>query len=517
MDRRSFLGSSLGALFAGDAVVGGLIGPRKASAARWAAQGLAADELVDPRAVRLNLKPVMTNMIHTGVWEGPCRFSVVSVSEEKTRVDKRFRDWAKQIERTRLNLDEKEVNVLKPVHITFCEDYIVRPEQLNRLRPDLQYADAFLVIPQGASIASYQIGQECKKPIILSGTAACRRVDIAAYSRSKGLEVHIARDSDQLRRIASLLRARKVFSLTKVLFPTDRGLPPVASVTSINDLQGLKQRFGIEVEKISYKELAQEMDRVMASKAERWEAERFADELIENANKSYLDRQYVVRSVEFYQAIKNLMQRHRCNAFTIECFEFCASKLPQKWTITPCLIHTLFKDQGYASACEADFGALLSMRLLMSVSGKSPHLGNVFLRRDDTLAVNHSVPGIRMNGFDERGLPYQLGRFVESGWGTKVAVDFMNNNEKRVTVARIDPTATKMLLLKGQLVGASGWGRDNLGCSVEARIKPQTGSADEFVTKQGDYGNHLIWVYGDYAEQMKQLGELLSLQVELCS
>lgn len=209
------------------------------------------------------------------------------------------------------------------------------------------------------------------------------------------------------------------------------------------------------------------------------------------------------------------MVRHKCNAFTIECFELCSSRLPEQWKITPCLIHTLLKDQGHASSCEADLGALLAMRLLMSVSQKSSHLGNMFLRPGGVLAVNHSATGLRMNGYDQPPLPYKLGRFVESGWGAKAVVNFINNREKRVTVARIDPTATRMLLLKGKLVGAAGWEGDQLGCSVEARIEPLEGSAEEFARKQIDYGNHLIWTYGHYVDDLQRLGELLGMQVEV--
>jgi L-fucose isomerase-like protein len=209
------------------------------------------------------------------------------------------------------------------------------------------------------------------------------------------------------------------------------------------------------------------------------------------------------------------MSRHRCNAFTIECFEFCSSRLPEKWKVTPCLTHTLLKDDGFASSCEADLGALLSMRLLMSVSGKSSHLGNTFLRDGDILAVNHSAAGIRMNGFDQPALPYKLGRFVESGWGAKAVVDFADNRERRVTVVRIDPTATRMLVLLGKLVGSEGWDGDNLGCSVEARIKPLRGTAEGFVRKQLDYGNHLIWVYGHYPQELQGLAEVLGMDIEL--
>ena len=70
-------------------------------------------------------------------------------------------------------------------------------------------------------------------------------------------------------------------------------------------------------------------------------------------------------------------------------------------------------------------------------------------------------------------------------------------------------------MLQGELVGASGWDKDLVGCSVEAVIQPPEGRADEFLKKRLDYGNHLQWVYGDYAEPMQQLGELLGLEVDV--
>jgi len=224
--------------------------------------------------------------------------------------------------------------------------------------------------------------------------------------------------------------------------------------------------------------------------------------------------------MEFYQTVINLMKKYNCNAFTIECFEFCSSRLPDKWKITPCLIHTMLKDLGIPSACEGDLGGLLAMHMLMSLSGKSPHFGNMFYEQDgkSTLTINHSVPGIKMNGFDRPGLPYQLAHFVESGWGTKAVVDFMNNATKEVTVARMNPHGTGLLVLKGILVGSQGWGSDEVGCFDKAFIVGKdSGSAEEFVRKQSDYGNHLPWVYGDYSEQLKKLGTLIGVDVVVVS
>jgi len=123
-----------------------------------------------------------------------------------------------------------------------------------------------------------------------------------------------------------------------------------------------------------------------------------------------------------------------------------------------------------------------------------------------------------MNGFSEAPLKYQLGRFVEAGWGTKAVVDFMQNSEKDITVARMNPQATGLLVLRGKLTGSKGADEDLRGCSVSAFIVgKESGSADEFMRKQSDYGNHLAWVYGDYASQLERLGKVIGVNVEVCS
>jgi hypothetical protein len=502
MNRRDFMGTSVGACLAASGLAG-----RTAAAAASDQSGLAS-----PLDTKLAVRPVMTSMVHTGVWEGPCRWNAVSVSDEKRHAAASFAGWSTQV--TEQLGGQPGIEVLPAVQVTFSEDFKLTEDQLQKLTRDGQQADVVLVAPHGSSIAAFDVGRHLERPIIVQGLG-CRTVDISAYSRSKGLEAHVPADHNELLRLLVLLRARKVFRQTRVLFPTDWGLPAVASVTSINDLADLEERHGVRVKQITYDELARAMDATLSSQEDGNEAARAADELIENAQETLIERQYVISSMQFYRTITRLMNQHKCNAFTIECFEFCSSRLPEKWKITPCLIHTLLKDLGHASSCEADFGGLLSMRLLMSVSQKSSHLGNMFLRPGNVLAINHSAAGLKMNGYDQPKLPYKLGRFVQSGWGTKFVVDFMNNEEKRVTVLRIDPTATKMLVLKGKLVGADGWQGDNLGCSVESRVVPIEGTAEDFARKQTDYGNHLIWVYGHYADELEQLGEMLNMEVEV--
>ncbi|MCU0977649.1 MAG: hypothetical protein MUF25_00610 [Pirellulaceae bacterium] len=507
MKRRDFLGVGVGS-----AILATSVSPWPILAA-LGADSAAGDGIVSPRDVRLRIKPVMTNIVHTGVWEGPCRWKSVGVEEEAKYAETSFANWSKQLKDKGLGRPG-DVELLEPAHMTFDEKFVIGDAQWAHLAADSDQTDAYFVYPSGSSVSAYEIAARFSKPILLKGLG-CRNVDIAAYTKAKGSEALVAADEAEFNRMVSLLRTRKIFRETRVLFPTDRGLPAVCSVGSIWDVQDLHKRLGVAVTIIPYRELGEQMGRTLADASIAQQAEQQADQLVGKADKSYLDKKYVVRSLQFYRTIRSLMQQHACNAFTIECFEFCSSRLPHEWAITPCLIHSLQRNLGHASSCEGDLGSLLAMRLLMSVSDKSCHQGNSDPREAGTFRINHSVPSMKMNGFDQPDVPYQLGRFVELGWGTKVVVDFLNNTEKTVTVARVDPTARRLLVLKGQLVGASGWNQDLIGCSVEAVIKPPEGRCDEFLKKRLEYGNHLQWVYGDCSAEMRDAGELLGLQVEV--
>jgi len=466
MNRRSFLATGLGAVAASAAADGILLAVDSNAGA--APAGTTSDIPFHPRDIKLCVKPVMANVIHSAEWQGPCRWTSAKPEVERANAERHFEQWCKHLKARGLGRPE-DVRLLEPVHITFSENWVLTPEQLAKLAPDAGQTDVFFIIPAGNARSSFEIGDKFRKPIVLDGLN-CRNISIAGYTLARGNEIYLAGEDLDLAKLLSLLRARKVFRQTRVLYPTD-GVPPF-SPDSVWDFEDLQKRLGVSVTKIPYREMAAEMERLLGDAAERQRAERAAAELIRRADRLFLNETFVTRSMLFDRCIRNLMVRHRCNAFTIDCFEFCPSLLPQKWLVVPCLQHALFGNEGIASSCEADFGILLALRLLMSVSNKSCHQGNSDPRPGGTFRINHSAPSMKMNGLDQPDLPYQLGRFVQQGWGTKAVIDFMNNQEKTVTVARVDPTATKLLVLKGTLVGASGWGQDLLGCSVEAVIQP---------------------------------------------
>lgn len=236
--------------------------------------------------------------------------------------------------------------------------------------------------PSGASKVTYNIGNKYNKPVVFAWGLNCRTVYISAYCGSNSIEAYIPHSGFETDKVFNLLRARKAFQETRILYPTNWGWPSVASVTGVNEPEKLKDLHGIGLVTITYDELSKEMDKTRSNEAMIREAEKMSDVIFNHSNHNFLDKQYVTNSMQFYQTVIQLMQKHDCNAFIIECFEFCVSRLPQKWNTAPCLIHTMFKDLGIPSACEGDFGGLLAMHLLMSVSKKSAHMGNMFYREN---------------------------------------------------------------------------------------------------------------------------------------
>ncbi|MCK4417726.1 MAG: hypothetical protein KAV99_06125, partial [Candidatus Latescibacteria bacterium] len=233
-----------------------------------------------------------------------------------------------------------------------------------------------------------------------------------------------------------------------------------------------------------------------------------AEKLINDAQKLNLNRDYVANDVRFYLATRNLMEKYDCNAHTTPCFELCSTRLPEKFKVVPCLTHTFLKDEGYPSACEGDISALMAMTVLMYVSRKAPFMGNPWMEDENIIRLNHSVPGLKMNGFDKPDLPYELWHFTAGGWGTKVQIDLAKNEEKEVTLARFNPSATKILVVKGRTVSCRF---NERACSpiVDIEVK----DAREIIHQQADFGHHLAMVYGDYVSKIEKLSTLMDFEV----
>ncbi len=528
MRRRDFLGGI------GFAVGGSLIVPNSASAGTNTRIEFAKGPADRPLDVKIAVKPVFIPLIHSDVWEGPCRATAgKGPQQERAEAQNGLKTFSEGFK----SIVSKYIQVLEPVYMEYSEDFWIRPEELAKLEPDSDKTDIYVVAPTGMpNYTATIIADTFKKPILIPGGHFVA-ADAVASLNAVGLEGHLVFNTQDFNHLISLLRTRKVFQQTNILIITDRDLPPIPVRSCIRDMDMLKDKFGIGSHFVSYREFTNEMDEVLQNREWNRKADDRADQLIKNAEETHINKQYVKRSLEFYYAVKNLMQKYRCNAFTVECFEFCASRLAEKYKITPCLVHTLLKDEGIASACEADLNALLAMRLLMTVANKSSFMGNPSVIAKDRIYLNHSVPGMKMAGYDKPDLPYDLRYFVESRWGTKAMIDFTKLEEKTVTLARFDQLGKKIYLANGEIVDCTGYRKGVLSatqkkeemnpalvesllrsdeanlidCTLAAHIKVP--DAVKCMRKLSEFGSHLTMVYGDYTREIRDLADMLDLEV----
>jgi len=459
-----------------------------------------------PKDVRITVKPVGNYMIHEGIWTGPCRWDPnPPPEEEKALFRKRFQQ---SVEDMRSKLSE-DAEILEPLYNEFSEAGGFGEAELRMLDRDAQSVDAYFasgnVYPQYAAAL---VGERYKRPVVMIGQYV--PWDMSARLRSKDLEGYALEDYSEFNNLITILRARKVFQQMNLLVISDIPYKNRPAPSACMNFGELHNRFGLRATIIGYREMAAAREAVLNDGQSMEEVNTLTDDLMRDADEVRMERQSILPTVVMYRVVKNLMQKYNCNAFTMECFELCSSKLSHDWKFVPCLIHSLLKDEGYTSGCEGDVNVTMAMNLLMGVARRAAFMGNFFPKDESTMYFGHNVPSRKMLGFDQPGLPYALQNFIRAGWGAKVQMDLSSLPEKTMTIARCDPLIRKILLVKGEISGCVG--HREVGCSLRATI-PVPNTRD-LVKKARNYGFHFAGVYGDYTREMMQLAEMLRMEVE---
>jgi hypothetical protein len=491
----------------------------------------------NPRDIKINVKPVFYAMFHSGAWQGPCRFRGPGLGpkEEKVQARKKFDEWTKEYRNTK----SQDVNLLEPAYFEFPEFVQIGQKDLLKLEADKEAVDLYLLNSYNSSshILMYFVSvlaKLYKKPI--AGIWSVH----ASYLRSIGVEGYVTSKYGGLNKLIYLLRARKVFQQTNMLLITDLGGTiegPGYLRGSVKDYEDLNKRFGIGATIIGFKELSEERDKILKNRSRLKEVKNLTNRLIKNAQSVHTDKNSFMGDVLVFQTVKNLMEKYKCNAFSIECFEWCASRQPDMWKAIPCLTHSLLRDEGYPSACEGDISALLTLDLFMSLAKNSAYMGNHGITKKgknrewenekwiigadtegEKVRVAHNVPGLKMLSFDKPDLPYELMHFIRpkegcddcEGWGGTIKIDFTKIKEKIVTIGRLNPLTTKMLITKGEVVGMRGF--DNPGCSTGAIIN--INNPKSYQKKLLDYGHHFAMAYGDYTKDLIHLGDILGIEID---
>ncbi|MGI5899932.1 MAG: hypothetical protein ACOX8S_08440 [Christensenellales bacterium] len=474
--------------------------------------------------VKVNVKPVFSNMVHTGVWEGPCRVGLPEELEPSYEIrtgKEQFKLWRKELQE---NLCEY-ANILEPVYIEFDETFVVSDEEMDKLALDAHLVDIYLITYRVPGIERFG---KAVSMINLGPTP----IDLVGFYRDIGMEAYMAHDYEEYNELLKLLHVKKAVANTKMLILSATEQIPASVNTSIADLFGLYQRYGIRNSRMTFRNIFDVMDKMEITDEMRAKA----DKLIAGAYECAIDRENVYHDMKYYEAVLQIMEKFGCNAFTTSCKELCATRLPMENKCTPCMTHSLLKDDRIPSACEEDINVLLAMMVLMYLTEQTAFMGNPVLVikgtktvqnmgmpklladpgmtfDEDVLEIHHSVPGLKMQGFDQPDMPYMLGRFTHQGFGTKIQVDMAKGESNIVTLGRFNRRGDRMIVSRAEILGCEF--RETY-CSPVVYYRVE-GGVREFrqALAKGSYGHHLAVVYGDHISSVKNLGEIMGFGVEV--
>lgn len=474
--------------------------------------------------VKVNVKPVFSNLVHTDWWEGPCR---VGPREEGTPEYERrvgqvqFKLWEEEL---RANLDLSRCNLLEPAYLEFDESFVMRDTEFDKLTPDCHQVDLYLITYRVPGI------ERLGKPISMINLGPTP-IDLIAYYRDLGLEAYMAHDYEEYNRILTNLQVKKAVANTKILILSNCEQTPASVNTSCSDLVGLFKRYGIRNNRIDFRRIMKYFEDTPIDET----IEKEAKDLLRDARKSEVKEEYVRNDLRLFHAVRRMMEDYDCNAFTIPCKELCASRLPQEYKFVPCMTHSLNKDDRIPSACEEDLAVWMAMMMMMYLTRQSVFMGNPVLVLKgsktleqlgmpklltqpgvtfdrDVLEIHHAVPARRMRGYDKEPQDYELAPFTTQGWGTHYQVDMAETQGQVVTFGRFNRAGTKMMVAVGHTLGCEF---RPVYCSPAVYYDVE-GGAREFrqALANGGYGHHQAIIYGDHVKELQELGKVIGFEVE---
>jgi L-fucose isomerase-like protein len=406
------------------------------------------------------------------------------------------------------------IQMLDPQGIYLCvekgnPEIMMKDQELFKLNNDDSETDVYVVTGGLPQFTCVRIAETYKKPVIFLSSAGWG-LDVPGGVRAIGYESFYVQDMAQLNELLVVFKARKAFQHTRFLNVTNFDVVPKGVISSVSDIDFIKEKYGMDYHTVNYQEFFTDMDDLIKDKEIRQKSEKLAQELITGAGASNMSKDDVINSFNFYLTVLHFFNKYDCNAFGVECFELCSSMHPWNRRFTPCMTHSLLKNEGFPSACEKDLNALLAMAVMMYVSYKPAYMGNPDLDlQKNIITLHHSDSPTRMTGLDKPSDYYEIKSFTEAGFGATLSYDYEAHKGQTITLARFDPSAKKILVIPGEISGGSGM--DGFGCSQ--RVSITVADARETMRRMQDFGHHLSMVYGNCVEQVRDLGELMGFEV----
>lgn len=500
--------------------------------------------------VKLNVRPILLGLEHRYFYEGPCRFGrgeALQPGFDKFTNEQMFDYFLKSLDACK----PENVNILEPVRTGRTDDWENKDEMWEKLGKSVADADAaFFFSYIGVDDIPVEFAERFTTPMLICPTSTFSPASIFAAVKAKDpkREIHVPRDWTETGRLLAAMRARKVIRSTNILLATRFNSDvSYSSCDTFSNHDQVTKNLGVHFRYVNIHELLDQMSPMPEggnhttpgritpniTDEDMKNINAMADELLAGADEVNVEREYLIRSLIAYTAVRKNMDLKDCNGFTAPCPDTCSTRRMNEMKFTFCLTHSLNMEQGIPSSCEYDADAVLSQQALIAVSGQCPYMGNtaalpyenggfvpLFHFDEEKLKklaeggtsnlyfMHHSVPNRRFRNPNENG-PYALRHFAyEQKFGAVMRYNFDRDAGQIVTLCRFSPDGGKLFIGKGTIAGGDGYDQDNCNGLVFFRVADQK----DFYDKQMYVGNHLCLVYGDYTERLKDMADLLGVE-----
>ena len=387
--------------------------------------------------------------------------------------------------------------------VQFVGGETIPPAKANEVAAKVAAADALLVIYlSGHGGAAPVLGKlfDTNKPAVLffqpfggHGWMYFQRW------RKAGRKVLLLSTSDwsDLDKAVGLLRVPVWMKQTRIL-----AVGPLRGTAAARSAEQVKKVLGAELVAVPNKRIL-EISRDIDPKAAEAEAQQYwigqARKIVEPK------RQEIVESVKYYLAVKKVMIQEKARAIASS---HCMGN-PRG-----CLTFSKLNDLGLVGACEGDMDSTLTM-LLFSYAFRVPGFISdpVIDTAKNAMIHFHCTSATKMDGPEGKRLPFVIRTQTDSGGG--VALQVENRIGQPVTCAKLVDLDT-VLICPGKIIETS---TSPLACRTQfTQTVPDARRLFLNWGSEAFEGGvmallHRVVFYGDYAKQVRDLGDLMGFKV----
>ncbi len=200
-----------------------------------------------------------------------------------------------------------------------------------------------------------------------------------------------------------------------------------------------------------------------------------------------------------YLALKELQEKHALHGFTIQCYPNYMGKV--------CLGFSLLADEGIIGACEGDINSAILMWIMQQLSRQPVHHIDplTLFEEDNSVLGSHCGSGSVSLAESEEIAELNPVRLAENG----VCVTFPSK-PGIVTAANLigRKTTYRLGLFRGKAIRTT---MDFPGNPIRIQLPFSCDEFLDFVEADG-FGHHWIVCYGDFADVLKGISDLLAIK-----